>query len=201
VNFGFYDFAGFTVRTIARVLWRARVFGTKNVPASGALIIACNHISYLDPPILGSLCPRRISYMAKKELFEIPVLGPVIRGLGAYAVDRHGSATAAIKRSLNVLESGGAIGIFPEGTRNPTGTIAPQTGVALLAALARAPVVPACVHGTDRALRLGRIDVAFGAVLMPPPAGRKATREDLAKFTAEIMKAIEQLAGSIGGNS
>jgi 1-acyl-sn-glycerol-3-phosphate acyltransferase len=149
---------------------------------------------------MGSLCPRRISYMAKKELFVIPVLGPVIRALGAYAVDRHGSATAAIRRSLQVLEEGGAIGIFPEGTRNRDGTVAAQTGVALLASLASAPVVPACIVGTDRALRLARVDVAFGAPLTLP-ADRKATREDLSKFTAEIMKAIEALAGSMGGNS
>ncbi len=55
---------------------------------SGPLIVACNHLSYLDPPIMGCLCPRRISYMAKKELFEMPVLGPMIRALGAYPVDR-----------------------------------------------------------------------------------------------------------------
>ena len=200
MNVGFYDFAKFAVRLLVRVLWRARVFGTENVPAGGPLIVACNHLSYLDPPAMGCLCPRRISYMAKKELFEIPVLGPVIQALGAYAVDRRGSATAAIKRSLQVLQAGGAVGIFPEGTRNLDGTVEAQTGVALLASLAHAPVVPACVRGTDRALRLGRIDVAFGAPLALP-AGRKATREDLSNFTAEIMKAIEALAESIGGNT
>jgi 1-acyl-sn-glycerol-3-phosphate acyltransferase len=200
VSLGFYDFSKFAVRAIARTLWRARVFGTENLPPTGPLIVACNHVSYLDPPLLGCLCPRRIRYMAKKELFAIPVLGEVIRALGAYEVDRQGSATSAIKRSLRVLEAGGVVGIFPEGTRNPTGAIQPQTGVALLASLARVPVVPACIRGTDRALRLARVDVAFGAPLALP-AGRKATRDDLAKFTAEIMKAIEVLAGSTGGNS
>jgi 1-acyl-sn-glycerol-3-phosphate acyltransferase len=200
MNTAFYDFAKATVRCAARVLWRAQVYGTENVPSSGPLIVACNHVSYLDPPLMGCLCPRRISYMAKKELFEVPVLGPMIHGLGAYAVDRKGSATSAIRRSLQVLEAGGAVGIFPEGTRNRTGEVQPQTGVALLASLAKAPVVPACIVGSDRALRLHRIDVAFG----PPislQAGRKATREDLAKFTGEVMNAIEQLAGSIGGNT
>jgi len=200
MNNGFYDFAKFFVRFSARTIWRARVYGTENVPREGPLIVACNHISYLDPPMMGSLCPRRISYMAKKELFAIPLLGPTIRALGAYSVDREGSATAAIKRSLQVLKAGGAVGIFPEGTRNPSGTVAAQIGVALLAALSEAPVVPACVHGTDRALRLGRIDVAFGAPLVLE-AGRKATRDDLAKFTAKIMTAIESLAESIGGNT
>jgi 1-acyl-sn-glycerol-3-phosphate acyltransferase len=200
VNARFYDFSKLAVRALARTLWRARVFGAENVPPTGPLIIACNHISYLDPPVLGCLCPRRISYMAKKELFRIPVLGVVIRGLGAYVVDREGSATGAVKRSLQVLQSGEAIGIFPEGTRNPRGIVAAQTGVALLASLAQAPVAPACIRGTDRATRLGRIDVAFGAPL-EPPAGRKARRDDLAKFTAEIMKAIEVLAESIDGNT
>jgi 1-acyl-sn-glycerol-3-phosphate acyltransferase len=200
MNPRFYDLSKFVVGTMARVFWRARVFGAANVPASGRLIIACNHISYFDPPILGALCPRRISYMAKKELFEIPVLGTVIRALGAYSVDRRGSATGAIKRSLHVLESGGTVGIFPEGRRSRGGPSAPQTGVALLASLAGSPVVPACVHGTDRALRLGRVDVAFGAPLALP-AGRKATRDDLAKFATETMKAIEALTESIGGNT
>ena len=138
--------------------------------------------------------------MAKKELFEIPILGAVIRALGAYPVDRDGSATAAIKRSLEVLRGGGAVGIFPEGTRNRTGTVEPQTGVALLASLAGARVVPACIRGTDQALRLGRIEVAFGAPLSLN-AGRKATRDDLAKFTREIMKAIDTLAESADGNT
>ena len=200
MNAGFYDFSKLVVRTMARTLWRARVFGTENVPRDGPLIVACNHVSYLDPPLMGSLCPRRIRYMAKKELFAMPVLGTVISALGAYAVDRRGSATAAIKRSLQVLAEGGAIGIFPEGTRNPHGTVTPQTGVALLASLAGAPVVPACILGTARAWRLARVEVAFGAPLALP-AGRKATRDDLAKFTAEIMKAIEVLSESIGGNT
>jgi 1-acyl-sn-glycerol-3-phosphate acyltransferase len=196
----FYDVSKALVRALARTLWRARVFGVQNVPMSGPVIVACNHVSYLDPPLMGCLFPRRISYMAKKELFEMPVVGPMIRALGAYPVDRHGSATAAIRRSLSVLEAGGAVGIFPEGTRNRDGTVAPQTGVALLASLAKAPVVPACVVGTKRAMHLARVDVAFGAPLSLA-ADRKATREELAKFTNTVMSAIERLTESIGGDT
>ena len=200
MNTRFYDFAKAVVRSVVRLVWRARVRGAENVPAAGPLIVACNHLSYLDPPAMGCFCPRRISYMAKKELFEIPLLGTMIRALGAYAVDRRGSAAAAIKRSLQVLQAGGAVGIFPEGTRNRSGGVEPQTGVALLASLAGAPVVPASIRGSDRALRLGRIDVAFGEPL-ELPAGRKATRDDLAKFTLTIMNAIEALAENTGGNT
>ncbi len=194
-----YDFAASLLRVIFVTAFRARAYGTENVPREGPLIVACNHISYLDPPAL-CFCPRRISFMAKKELFEIPVLGPAIRGVGAYPVDRHGSAKAAIKRSLAVLQSGGVVGIFPEGTRNLKGDIVPQTGVALLASMSGAPVLPACVVGGDRASKLGQMKVAFGKPLVLATGG-KATRDDLAKFTQEIMSAIQALAGSIGGNS
>ncbi len=200
MNTRFYDFAKAVVRFVVRVVWRARVRGAENVPAAGPLIVACNHLSYLDPPAMGCFCPRRISYMAKRELFEVPLLGAVIRALGAYAVDRKGSATAAVRRSLEVLKAGGAVGIFPEGTRNRSGDVEAQTGAALLASLAGAPVVPASIRGTERALRLGRIDVVFGAPL-EPPAGRKATRDDLAKFTRAIMNAIGALAENTGGNT
>ena len=127
-------------------MFHARAYGVENVPREGALIVACNHLSYLDPARARASAPRRISFMAKKELFEIPVLGPVIRAVGAYPVDRQGSAKAAIKRSLAVLQDGGAVGIFPEGTRNLDGRgRSPRPGVALLAALSGAPVLPVCV--------------------------------------------------------
>jgi 1-acyl-sn-glycerol-3-phosphate acyltransferase len=200
MNTGFYDFARWFVRMLVSIVWRARATGMENFPAQGPVIVACNHRSYLDPPAMGCFSPRRISYMAKKELFKIPILGTVITWLGAYSVDREGSATGAIKQSLKVLQRGGAIGIFPEGTRNRTGTVTPQTGVALLASLADAPVVPASITGTERALRLARIRVVFGKPLALPE-GRKATRDDLAKFTAEIMKSIEALAESNSGNT
>ncbi len=188
-----YDAASGTIRLIMRTVFRAKATGTENIPLDGPLIIACNHVSYLDPPGMGCFSPRRVSFMAKKELFEIPILGPGIAAVGAYPVDRAGSATAAIKRSLEVLKAGGCIGIFPEGTRNLTGEIEPQIGAALLASLSGAPVVPACIVGSDRIRSLPAIKVAFG----PPirlPADRKATKDDLAKFTAEIMSEIKRLA-------
>ena len=188
-----YDFASGTIRVFMRLIWRAKAAGTENVPATGHVIIACNHVSYLDPPGMGCFSPRRISFMAKKELFEIPILGPLIAAVGAYPVDRHGSAKAAIKRSLEVLQAGGTVGIFPEGTRNRDGSIKPQTGVALLASLAGAPVVPAHIAGSDRASKFPQIKVAFGPPLRLPE-GRKATHDDLAKFTADIMNAIQSLA-------
>ena len=188
-----YDVAKGLLIPIFRALWRIRGRGIENVPRSGPLIVACNHLSYLDPPALGVMCPRRLSYMAKAELFRIPVLGAVIRSVGAYPVDRVGSASGAIKRSVALLRAGGAVGIFPEGTRNLTGAAQVREGVALLASLARAPVVPACVSGSDRAGRLHRISVIFGKPLYLPH-DRKATREDLRTFTERIVSEIHVLA-------
>ena len=195
-----YTFAKNTIRIIGTVVWRLRAYGTENVPMSGPLLVACNHVSNLDPPLMGSCCPRQISYMAKKELFEIPILGPAIAAVGAYPVDREGSARAAIKRSLEVLDEGGCVGIFPEGGRNVDGDKEPRTGIALLASLSKAPVVPACIVGSGQANRLHQIKVAFGKPLRLPQ-DRKATREDLAKFTDDVMAAIGALKESIDGNS
>jgi 1-acyl-sn-glycerol-3-phosphate acyltransferase len=107
-------------------------------------------------------------------------------------VDREGSATAAVKRSVEVLRQGGVIGIFPEGTRNLTGSADVRGGVALLASLGKAPVVPARLVGTNAAKRLEQFRVYFGRPLSLP-ADRKASREDMANFTDEVMRAIRSL--------
>lgn len=189
MNLAFYAFCRGLLRSILRVVWRLRVIGVENVPLSGPLIVACNHASYFDPPALGSAAPRPLRYMAKAELFKIPVLGPAIAALGAYPVDRSRGDVAAIKRSLDVLKTGAALGIFPEGTRNPSGALPAQAGVALLASLSGAPVLPAYVDGSASARRLHRITVVFGEP-MRFERTQKARREDLAKHTDEIMNRV-----------
>ncbi len=167
------------------------------MPLDGPLIVACNHRSYFDPPALGVALPRPVSYMAKIELFRIPVLGSVIRRLNAFPVDRSRGDVAAIKRAVEVLRQGKAVGIFPEGTRNLTGDVKPQVGVALLASLAHAPVLPAYVAGTAKAHAFAPIRVIFGEPIVLT-AGGKATREDLANWTSEVMGRIEALREKLG---
>lgn len=187
-----YDLASGSFRVAFSTIWRMRVYGGENMPKTGPVIVACNHVSFFDPPVLGSASPRRIQYMAKEQLFRIPVLGPAIRAVGAYPVDREGSATAAVKRSVEVLRQGGVIGIFPEGTRNLSGGAEVRGGVSLLASLGKAPVVPARLVGTSGAKRLERFRVYFGKP-MSLPQERKATREEMANFTEEVMRAIRSL--------
>lgn len=192
MNTVLYDLAKYTFWGVFGTIWRMRVYGTENVPKTGPLIVACNHVSYFDPPVLGTTSPRRISYMAKEELFRVPVLGPAIRAVGAYPVDRSGSATAAVKRSVEVLRAGGVIGIFPEGGRNLSGSAQAREGVALLASLGKAPVVPARLVGTGEAKRFRQFRVYFGRPLSLPP-DRKATRDEMANFTDQVMRAIRSL--------
>jgi len=192
MNRPLYAFCRQFVRQLLRAGWRLRVVGAERVPLEGPLIVACNHVSYFDPPALGAACPRPLSYLAKAELFGIPVLGALIAGLGSYPVERSGGDVSAIRRALDVLKTGAALGIFPEGTRNPTGSIAPLSGVALLASLSGAPVLPAYVDGSTDPRRFGRITVIFGEPLRFERV-QKARREDLAKHTNEIMTRVFEL--------
>ena len=192
---GFYHFARLACKVICVALLRLEVEGCERVPLEGPLIVACNHISYVDPVALGVALPRPVWFMAKVELFRIPVLGPVIAGLGAYPVDRGKGDVAAIKTSVRQLRMGRAIGIFPEGTRNLSGTERVHTGVALLASLSGAPVIPAYVLGGDRAKRLGKLRVAFGDPVQN--GAGKASREDLAQPTGDIMARIRALGDNM----
>ena len=177
---------------------RMEVTGREKVPLTGPLVVAANHLSYVDPVALGCACPRPIAYMAKIELFRIPVLGPMIAAFGAYPVERGKGDIAAIKASLRQLAEGRAIGIFPEGTRNLAGDARVQTGVALLATLGDAPVLPAFVRGGDRAKRLGKLQVAFGdPIRLGDRQGGKASREDLAKWADMIMARIRVLGETL----
>ncbi len=188
----FYGFARAVCGLVLGSVWRMRVIGGEDVPPSGPLIVACNHISYLDPPALGVAMPRPVEYMAKQELFRIPVLGPLITGLHAFPVDRSRGDAAAIKRAVSVLRTGAALGIFPEGTRNKDGAVKAQSGVALLHYLSRAPILPAYIDGSGEAKRLARISVVLGKP-MSFVTGEKASREDMAKWTGEIMQTIYAL--------
>ncbi|HEX3468297.1 MAG TPA: lysophospholipid acyltransferase family protein [Candidatus Elarobacter sp.] len=191
----FYAVAKLVVTSSFRLLFRFRVAGAQNVPRDGGVIIAANHVSNLDPPLLGCAAPRPISYMAKKQLFAIPVLGFVISHLNAFSVDREAGGTAALRASLRMLKEGRCVGIFPEGGRNLTGTNELKAGAAFLAAASGAPVVPAAIVGSRR-LRPGRpVTVVFGEPFRIV-RNRKSDDDDLEKGAEEIMQRIRALEES-----
>ena len=191
-----YAAAKFAVTAIATALFRYRVIGAEKVPRSGGVIIAANHISNFDPPLLGIGVPRPVSYMAKKELFALPVLGPLLPHLHAFPVDRQAGGTAALRASLRMLKDGRCVGIFPEGGRNVSGTNEEKAGAAFLAAASGAPVVPAAIVGTRSLRPFRRITVVFGDPLRIE-RNRKSDEGDLEKGAAEIMSRIRALEGSI----
>jgi 1-acyl-sn-glycerol-3-phosphate acyltransferase len=195
----FYAFSRGLCRIAVRAIYGFRAFQSEHVPATGAVIVACNHVSYLDPVVLGIGFVRPVTYLAKKQLFAIPVLGPIITGLGAYRLDREAGGVAAVRAALRALKEGRCVGIFPEGTRNLTGNAEEKGGAALLGALSGAPVVPAAITGTRHARPFHQIRVIYGEPLHIERK-RKADGDDLEKWTEEIMRRIRTLEESIGDN-
>ncbi|MBP3367791.1 MAG: 1-acyl-sn-glycerol-3-phosphate acyltransferase [Clostridia bacterium] len=125
-------------------LWRIQVSGEENIPEGGA-IVASNHTAFSDVLVISASTKRQVRYMAKKELFKIPLLAQLIRGLGAYPVNRGGADVSSIKLTISMLEAGELIGIFPQGHRH--GKKDPRTtevkaGVGMIAYRSKAPIVP-----------------------------------------------------------
>ena len=193
----FYGLMRFILKVLLLAGWRFRSFGSEHVPLDGPVIVAANHVSYFDPVVLGCGMRRPLTYLAKKELFDIPILGRTIRWLGAYPTDRRAGGVAAVRAAIRVLRDGRCVGIFPEGTRNLTGDAAQKGGAALLASLTGAAVVPAAIVGTRDAKRFHPIRVAYGEPFHVPARDRKAESDDMEKWTAEIMRQIRLLEESI----
>ena len=183
---------------VFRVLFRGRTSGNINVPMDGPLVVVANHGSHLDPPLLGHALGRPVSFMAKAELFRIPILGQVIRACGAYPVKRGASDREAIRTATARLNEGWAIGVFLDGTRQPDGRInQPMPGAALLAARSGAALLPVAILNSHRALgvgrnlpRLVRLEMRIG---IPVPAPSSRRKPDLEATTRELQRRINAL--------
>jgi 1-acyl-sn-glycerol-3-phosphate acyltransferase len=142
--------AGF--RAIFKLYFRWRTYGVENVPLDGSVILASNHASYLDPPLVGSALPRDINYLARESLFRFPVVGAILRSWNSVPVDRDGGGARGLKMILDRLLAGGAIILFPEGTRTRDGKLQPaRSGIGLTVIKSKAPVIPVRVFGTYEA--------------------------------------------------
>ncbi|MFN5193499.1 MAG: lysophospholipid acyltransferase family protein [Cyanobacteriota bacterium] len=183
---------------VYRLLFRGRTAGNGNVPMEGALVVVANHGSDLDPPLLGHALGRPVAFMAKAELFRVPLLGPIIRACGAYPVARGGGDREAIRVATDRLLEGWATGVFLDGTRQRNGRVnAPLAGAALLAARAGAPLLPVAIVNSHRALgpggqglRLVPVHIRIGTPI-PPPASRR--RADLDVTTRAAQEQINRL--------
>lgn len=189
------------VAALGRLLFRLEVRGVEHVPMSGSVMIVANHSSVLDPPIVGAVAPRPLHFMAKAELFSIPLLGRLIRALNARPVRRGGSDPRALREALRILEGREALLIFPEGTRGPEGVLREgKAGAGMLALLSGAAVVPAYVEGTGWALPRGRalprpakVRVSFGPPLSFGKVEGRHRKERYLHASGEMMAAIARV--------
>lgn len=199
-----YWFIRLLIRVAARILLRFEVHGVDLLPTSGGFLLVANHASNLDPPLIAAALSRPCHTLAKRELFDVPVLGWLIRRLHAHPIQRGGVDRRALRECLELLRRGDILLLFPEGTRTRDGELQTgKAGAAMLAAQAQVPIVPAYIDGTFRALprgakrlRFAKIRVYFGKpfavsqVVPAPTEGRQAY--DL--LAVEIMRRIAELA-------
>ncbi|MFB5763102.1 lysophospholipid acyltransferase family protein [Paenibacillus medicaginis] len=150
-----YELCSGILRILYRFLFRLEAIGTENVPAEGGVLLCSNHISNLDPPTVGILLNRKVRFMAKAELFDIPVLGPLIAKLGAFPVKRGGVSKESIKLALTILRDGEVMGIFPEGSRNAQGM--GKKGAASFALRSGAAAVPVAIVGDYKLFRKTKV--------------------------------------------
>jgi 1-acyl-sn-glycerol-3-phosphate acyltransferase len=198
-----YGICDYVILNIYDACFRGEVNGLENIPAQGSFILAANHASLLDPPIVGCHVPRQFSFFARKTLWKPGFASWWLDTVGTIPVDRDGSTDVmAIKRVLQALHTGRPIIMFPEGTRSRDGHLQPaKSGIGMLACRAAVPVVPARIFGSfdafgpSRRLQLGTpIHLTYGRVLRPqdfddPAAGK----ERYQRASEKIMSAIAAL--------
>jgi 1-acyl-sn-glycerol-3-phosphate acyltransferase len=193
---------------LMRLLFRVEGRGAAHVPAEGPVLIVANHSSVLDPPLVGAMCPRQLTFLAKAELFRVPGLGGLIRRLGAQPLRREGADPSALRTAQRVLAEGKALLVFPEGTRGEEGVLREaKPGAALLAVQSGATVVPAYISGSGRAWPRGRrlprpvkVVVTFGAPLRFPRAMGADRKAQYEVASRQMMAAIADLKDrAVGG--
>ena len=169
------------------------------MPANGGVIVAGNHCSYADPVIIGVAAGRELWYLAKAEVFSVPFLGSLLVRLHSMPVDRSRGDRGALMAWAAKLESGGAVLIFPEGTRNKSGQfLKPRLGIGMLGYRARVPVVPVYLSGTvniwKNLIGMERVTVRFGKPIRLCPEKLPERRKDAYySISSEVMQNIEEL--------
>jgi 1-acyl-sn-glycerol-3-phosphate acyltransferase len=197
----FWYLLGYSLsKALAKTFFNYRVIGAENMIEEGPCIIAANHCSYLDPPLVGVACKRAIHYLARKSLLDIPILGPILPELNVIPVDQKNADRSALMGAIRVVKNGGAVLIFPEGTRSPDGRFqSAQPGIGMIVAKTGAPVVPVRVSGSFEALSRDRkfpkgapIAVQVGKRLIFSPEVT-AGRHSYQGTSNRVLRAVESL--------
>lgn len=151
---------------LARGFFSLKIYGKRNIPQKGKVIIAPNHMSYLDPPIIAVAVRREIYNLAKKELFRISIFGEILKAINVIPIKRGGASGGSLKKVIEYLNNGDGVVVFPEGTRSRDGNIGKaKRGIGLLVVKAKAPVLPVLIEYNNNWFNFKSVKVKFGKLL------------------------------------
>lgn len=189
----FYSFAKSVVYGVLKPIYRFEVIGREHFPKEGGVLLCSNHIHNFDPPVVGINAPRPVHFMAKEELFSVPILGKLVPHLNAFPVKRGMSDREALRKGLSILKDGHVLGLFPEGTRSQTGELKKGlAGAGFFALRTDAAIVPCAIIGPYKAFK--KLKVVYGKPIdMENLRERKASAEETTEIImGEIRRLIDE---------
>jgi 1-acyl-sn-glycerol-3-phosphate acyltransferase len=196
----YHLFKWMVVSPMLHTYFRGRIYGAENVPLRGRLLVVSNHASDFDPPIVANCVGRPVAFMAKQELFEVPVLKQAIKLYGAYPVKRGAADRSALKAAMASVEAGWATGVFLDGTRTADGRIHdPKIGAAWLAAHTQAAILPVCLWGSHEIFSQGKrprsvpLTIRIAPVIPAPASTDRVTLEAVTQECAAVINQMHSL--------
>ena len=173
------------------VIYRCKSSGQENIPEDTGFIIAPNHMSFFDPPLAGCFMKQDLYFMAKQELFDVPILGFIIKRTNAFPVKRGMQDMSAFRNAFTLLENQKALLMFPEGTRSKTGELGKaRPGVGMVACNCQVPIVPVKIINTNNMTKFKKIEIKYGKPVYPP---KEHTKEDYLKIAQKVLDDIRAL--------
>lgn len=191
----FYKFAFVVCNAFVWIAFKFRAEGVENLPNDGGYIICSNHRSYLDPVLLGVRIKRRLTFMAKEELFRVKILGPLIKKLGAFPIARGKGDTEAVEFAIDTVKSGKALMLFPEGTRSKDGKLLKlKSGVVVIASRSQGLIVPSAIVFKGKLRFRRKVVVRYGKPISCEELGLdKLDRQNLKKAREILTEKISEL--------
>ena len=186
-----YYLGKFVFKWMFILIYRCKSSGQENIPENTGFIIAPNHLSFFDPPLAGCFMKQDLFFMAKQELFDVSVLGFLIKRTNAFPVKRGAQDMSAFRNAFTILENKKALLMFPEGTRSKTGQLGKaRAGVGMVACNCQVPIVPVKIVNTNNMKKFKKIEVKYGKPIYPP---KEHVKEDYLKIAQQVLDEIKNL--------
>lgn len=186
-----YYFGRFLFKLIFLFIFRCKSEGKENIPKNTGVIISPNHMSFFDPPLTGAFMDKDLYFMAKQELFNIPVLDFLIKRTNAFPVKRGMQDMSAFRNAFALLKNKKALLMFPEGTRSKDGSMGKaRAGVGMVSCTAQVPIVPVKITNTNNMNKFKQITIKYGKPVYPP---KEYTKEDYIALSLKILEKIREL--------